>query len=62
MLVAVNFYIPLSWSSFGVIVMPSASWRADFPAVTKEKYLEVRPSSSVFITTQKLEEKAKNLC
>lgn len=34
--------------------MPSTSWRAYFPAVTKEKYLEVRPSRSVFITTEKL--------
>lgn len=39
--------------------MPSTSWRAYFPAVTKEKYLEVRPSSSVFITTQKLGGKSK---
>lgn len=39
--------------------MPSTFWRAYFPAVTKEKYLEVRPSSSVFITTQKLGGKSK---
>lgn len=61
MLVAVNFYIPFSWSSFGVIVLPSTSWRAYFPAVTKEKYLEVRPSSSVFITTQKPGKETKKL-
>lgn len=53
MLVSVNFYIPFSWSSFGVIVLPSTSWRVYFPAVIKEKYLGVQPSSSVFITTQK---------
>jgi len=61
MVVAVNFYIAFSWSSFKVIVLPSISWKAYFPAVTEEKYLEVRPSSSVVITTQKQERKAKKL-
>lgn len=64
-LVAVNFYVPFSWSSFGVIfgviVLPSSAWRRYFPAVTKAKYLDVRPSSSAFITTQKLGKESKEV-
>lgn len=61
MLVAVNFYIPFSWGSSGVIVLPTTSWKAYFPAVTKEKYLEVRPFSSVFLTTQKPGKESKEV-
>lgn len=56
-----NFYMPFSCSSFGVIVLPSSAWRGYVPAVTKEKYLDVRPSSSGFVATHKLGKESKEV-